>query len=109
MQSICFESTFKSDKNLVISAPTGCGKTVILELALLRLIDKSRLSSNMFNNKVVYIAPTKALCSEKSREWNMKFNYLNLKVKEITGDLPFDGRSNILDIKNADVIITTVR
>jgi len=38
MQSKAFAALYNSDKNLVISAPTGCGKTVCFELAIARLI-----------------------------------------------------------------------
>lgn len=37
--------------------------------------------------KVIYLAPAKALVSEKVREWTARFGTtLNLKVREITGN-----------------------
>lgn len=55
-----------------------------------------------------YLAPTRALCSEKARDWQAKFADLKLSVKEITGDMPFDGHGNILDFIHADIVVTTV-
>ena len=37
MQSECFDEAYGSDRSMVVSAPTGSGKTVLLELALARL------------------------------------------------------------------------
>lgn len=41
LQSECFPLCFHSDINMVISAPTGSGKTVLFELCILRLLSKS--------------------------------------------------------------------
>jgi replicative superfamily II helicase len=38
IQSDCFREAFCSDMNMVVSSPTGSGKTVILELAILRML-----------------------------------------------------------------------
>lgn len=40
LQSDCFYTCFYSDVNMVISAPTGSGKTVLFELCILRLFSK---------------------------------------------------------------------
>lgn len=40
LQSECFPVCFHSNANMVISAPTGSGKTVIFELCILRLLSK---------------------------------------------------------------------
>ena len=37
MQSACFDDAFRTDKSLVVCAPTGSGKTGVLELAIARL------------------------------------------------------------------------
>ncbi|KAJ3358463.1 Sec63 [Kappamyces sp. JEL0680] len=38
LQSECFSNLFSTDRNLILSAPTGSGKTGLLEIAILRLI-----------------------------------------------------------------------
>ncbi|KAK8213768.1 ATP-dependent DNA helicase MER3 [Phyllosticta capitalensis] len=100
IQSKSFEIVYNTSDNFVISAPTGSGKTVIFELAILRLI--KGLSSGSF--KGVYQAPTKALCSERQKDWKKKFEPLGLKVEELTGDTSQD---NTREVQTADIIVTT--
>lgn len=60
--------------SLVFSAPTGCGKTVILEFAILRLM--MSVGQKM---KSLYIAPTKALCQQRCAEWTKKFSAFGVR------------------------------
>ncbi|TIB74309.1 hypothetical protein E3Q23_02738 [Wallemia mellicola] len=110
VQTRCYDEIIKTDTNVVVAAPTGCGKTVILELAIIKMLEGKRNqmpSTTARNMKAIYLAPTRALCSEKTRDWQAKFNSINLSVKEITGDLPFDAQSNIMDFLHADIVVTT--
>lgn len=66
IQSECFDVAFKSDSNLVVSAPTGAGKTVILELAIARELMKASRD----NVKMIYMAPTRV--SDGSRNFYSK-------------------------------------
>ncbi|KAF2137570.1 uncharacterized protein K452DRAFT_353417 [Aplosporella prunicola CBS 121167] len=100
MQSKCFDATYRTNNNFVVSSPTGSGKTVIFELAILRLV--SEFGDREF--KVVYQAPTKSLCSERQRDWQTKFNALGLNCAELTGDS--DG-AQLKAIQAASIIITT--
>ncbi|KIW14781.1 hypothetical protein PV08_07566 [Exophiala spinifera] len=100
VQSKCFASAFGTDDNLVVSSPTGSGKTVLMELAICRLIAASAGS----DFKVVYQAPTKALCSERYRDWQSKFGHLNLHCTELTGDTDSKHLNNV---QSANIIITT--
>jgi ATP-dependent DNA helicase HFM1/MER3 len=45
---------YYSDSPLVVCAPTGAGKTVIFELAIIRTLMKINQSLESFNFKVVY-------------------------------------------------------
>lgn len=63
VQSRCFDSAYNSPDNLVVSAPTGSGKTAVLELAICALLRDHPKGTC----KVVYQAPTKALCFERKR------------------------------------------
>lgn len=40
IQSDCFNAIMHSDISMVVAAPTGAGKTVLLELAILRLLTR---------------------------------------------------------------------
>ncbi|KAL4748279.1 hypothetical protein BDW72DRAFT_214860 [Aspergillus terricola var. indicus] len=100
VQSKCFHTVYKSDDNMVIAAPTGSGKTVIMELAICRLLNFGK--NQQF--KVVYQAPTKSLCSERFRDWNQKFHSLGLQCAELTGDTD---HSQLGNVQNSQIIITT--
>ncbi|KAK4545902.1 hypothetical protein LTR36_002466 [Oleoguttula mirabilis] len=100
VQSKSFQTIYKTNDNFVLSAPTGSGKTAVLELAICRLI-------NGFANgsyKIVYQAPTKSLCSERHRDWQAKFGPLDLQCAELTGDT--DG-AQLRNVQSASIIITT--
>lgn len=100
IQSKSFQSVYNSNDNIVISAPTGSGKTVIMELAICRLLNI--LKDERF--KVVYQAPTKSLCSERFRDWHCKFSILNLKCAELTGDTD---HMQLRSVQSSQIIITT--
>ncbi|GFN18503.1 putative DEAD/DEAH box DNA helicase (Mer3) [Aspergillus tubingensis] len=100
VQSKCFQSVYKTDSNIVLAAPTGSGKTAIMELAICRLLNC--LKDERF--KVIYQAPTKSLCSEKFRDWSRKFNTLGLQCAELTGDTD---HTQLRSVQNSQVIITT--
>ena len=53
---------FKNNHNQIICTPTGSGKTLVAELAMLETILNK-------NKRAIYIVPLKALASEKYREF----------------------------------------
>ncbi|KAJ7074112.1 hypothetical protein C8F01DRAFT_1360827 [Mycena amicta] len=102
VQSTCFPTVVSTDENMVISAPTGSGKTALFELAIIRMLKQVGESF-----KCVYMAPTKALCSERQRDWSTKFSSLGIKCCELTGDTVQFGKGVWGDAKAATIIITT--
>ncbi|KAK7179790.1 Sec63 Brl domain-containing protein [Paraphaeosphaeria sporulosa] len=100
VQSKCFDAVYRTDENFVLSSPTGSGKTAVLELAICRAISKN--STGQY--KIVYQAPTKALCSERQRDWQWKFGPLELDCVELTGD---SESADLRNIQSANIIITT--
>jgi ATP-dependent DNA helicase HFM1/MER3 len=100
VQSKCFNIAYNSDDNFVLSSPTGSGKTVIMELAICRLINSS--ISGEF--KIVYQGLTRALCGERQRDWQEKFGPLGLKCGVFTGD---SDASQLSKVRDATIIITT--
>ena len=101
MQSAILHQALHSDCNMVVAAPTGSGKTAIHEIAIIRLMsDVSRKAL-----KAVYIAPNKALCQQRMKEWDTKFTPLGQNVLEVTGDIDF--RYCLRLIAKASIIVTT--
>ncbi|RDL39659.1 uncharacterized protein BP5553_03999 [Venustampulla echinocandica] len=100
VQSKCFAHIYKTNDNVVVAAPTGSGKTALLELAICRAVEGN--SSGQF--KIVYQAPTKSLCSERFRDWNKKFSHLNLPCAELTGDT---SQAEMARVRAASIIVTT--
>lgn len=100
IQSKIFPAVYKTDDNIVVSAPTGGGKTAILELAIVKLM--ATHTSGQF--KIVYQAPTKSLCSERARDWTAKFGVLNISTAELTGDT---SAAELQKISSATIIVTT--
>ncbi|KAI3640371.1 hypothetical protein MIR68_001249 [Amoeboaphelidium protococcarum] len=94
VQTLCFESIYNSNDNLLISAPTSCGKTVLMELALLKAV---KVESGA---RIVYIGPTKALCSEVFHSWTRKF--ADLKCFLFVGD-----QEATEELKQCRIIVTT--
>ena len=100
MQSKCFTDVYFKDNNLIIGSPTGSGKTLIAELSILRL----KLQHKKKKSKIIYISPIKALCNEKYNDWKNKFNPLDIKVIQYTGD---SAKDTIHKLSSYDIIITT--
>ncbi|GMF97587.1 unnamed protein product [[Candida] boidinii] len=106
MQSESFETLFNSDQNCVISSPTGSGKTVLFELAIIRLmILRSQNKLKYRDCKILYVAPTKALCSERADDWTQKFNRISgFSVGLLTSDTSYLETERV---KKSDIIICT--
>jgi activating signal cointegrator complex subunit 3 len=98
IQTQIFHTLYHTDNNILLGAPTGSGKTVAAEIAMFRVFKQYP------DQKVVYIAPLKALVRERINDWKVRLEkHLNKKVVELTGDVSPD----IKIITNASVIVTT--
>ena len=98
VQTQVFFKTYHTDDNILLCAPTGSGKTVIAELAVMRLLEAHK------GEKAVYIGPLKSLVREKLLEWKEKFeNRLHHRVIELTGD----SAPELGQVQQADIIVTT--
>lgn len=75
-------------KNLLLVVPTAAGKTLIAELAMVKAILHR-------GGRCLYVAPLKALASEKYEEFKEKYATLGVKVGIATGDL--DSPSRLLN------------
>jgi superfamily II RNA helicase len=86
------ESVKAIDKNksIIVSAPTGCGKTVIAEYAVEKAMSEGK--------KVVYTSPIKALSNQKFRDFRERFG--DEKVGIQTGDV-------VINATNATLLVMT--
>lgn len=96
MQKLALEKDWQNS-NLVVSAPTASGKTVVAELLSLNsVINRKR--------KVLYVCPLKAIASEHYSSFRKKYSKsLDIRVAISTGDL--DSSSTYLG--NYDIIFST--
>mmetsp|Transcript_17985 Transcript_17985/g.30596 ORF Transcript_17985/g.30596 Transcript_17985/m.30596 type:complete len:2161 (-) Transcript_17985:3045-9527(-) len=98
IQTQIFHTMYHRDDNVLLGAPTGSGKTISSELALLRVFKEYP------DLKTVYIAPLKALVSERIKEWKKTIGErLGKNIVEFTGDVTPDPSV----LRRADVLITT--
>ncbi|XP_075040145.1 putative ATP-dependent DNA helicase HFM1 [Mixophyes fleayi] len=102
IQSKALDDLLYSDNNFVMCAPTGSGKTVIFEIAIVRLLMEA--PAPWTRVKIVYMAPIKALCGQRFEDWKEKFEPIGLICKELTGDTGVD---DLFEIQYAHIIMTT--
>ncbi|OEH75857.1 u5 small nuclear ribonucleoprotein helicase isoform 1 [Cyclospora cayetanensis] len=81
IQSQVFHVCYHTDYNVLLGAPTGSGKTIVAELTILRALRCYP------GQKVVYIAPLKALAAERLQDWRQRLGkVLGLRVVQMTAD-----------------------
>lgn len=97
VQSQIFHAMYHTDQSVFLGAPTGSGKTIAAEFAVLRVFD------NYPGAKVVYIAPLKALVKERLRDWKDRMRLIGRSVVELSGDATPD----IGALAKADILCTT--
>ena len=83
MQSAALPALLHSDATVVVTAPTGSGKTVLFELAIARLLASCVRAGAA---RALYLAPVKALCAERFRDWGERVELAGLRVTMMTGD-----------------------
>lgn len=80
IQTQTFHHLYHQDGDALICAPTGSGKTLCAELAMLRVWNKCQhqgdeeaSASASAPPLIVYVAPLKALAQEKAANWKQRF------------------------------------
>ncbi|XP_076308174.1 U5 small nuclear ribonucleoprotein l(3)72Ab isoform X1 [Tachypleus tridentatus] len=85
IQTQVFNAVYNSEDNVFIGAPTGSGKTICAEFAILRLF------SNNPEGRCVYITPKESLAEQVYADWMNKFSVqLSKKVVLLTGETSTD-------------------
>eukprot|EP00854_Cymbomonas_tetramitiformis_P003845 gene3845-4801_t len=102
IQTQVFTSLYNSDDNVLLAAPTGSGKTICAEFAILRLLGKFA-EADPTGMRAVYMAPSDALTKERFVEWETKFGQLGLKVVMLTGE----GSTDLKLLERGNLICTT--
>jgi len=97
----------ETNKPVVVSAPTGAGKTGVFELAIIKVImDCERRITDLGGGaKMVYLAPTKALCCERRLDWMKKFSPHNVQCVELTSDA--NPNVNFKDKSKTSILLAT--
>jgi len=94
IQTQVFNALYTTNDNTFIGAPTGSGKTVCAEFALLRLWTESA------DARAVYVTPFQELVDQRVADWTEKFGKLGKEVVALTGetsaDLKLLERGNII-------------
>eukprot|EP00897_Mesotaenium_endlicherianum_P008156 jgi/Mesen1/7369/ME000381S06604 len=104
IQTQVFTVLYNTDDNVLVAAPTGSGKTICAEFAILRMLQKQQ-GAAAAGGACVYIAPVEALAKERLRDWQHKFGAggLGLAVGELVGESAADVRT----LERSQIVVST--
>ena len=99
IQTQVFQALYTTDDNVFIGAPTGSGKTICAEFALLRLWSKRE------QKRAVCIEPYQEMVDQRVEEWRKKFGNLQggKEIVSLTGETSADLRL----LEKGDLIVCT--
>lgn len=90
----------KNGNHILVSAPTGSGKTLIAELGLEYIYNLNE------NDKIIYTSPIKSLCNEKYNDFIKKYND-KFNVGLMTGDININSDGNLL-VMTTEILLNTL-
>jgi len=99
IQTQTFNSLYNTDNNVLVAAPTGSGKTVCAEFALLRHWAKKDAG------RAVYIAPFQELVDLRFQDWQKRLSHLRggKEIVKLTGETTTDLKL----LEQGDLILAT--
>lgn len=107
VQSRLYETMLFSERNVLLCAPTGAGKTNVALLAILQVMSQYRNPENgvlrLDEFKVVYVAPMKALVQEMVGSFSQRLQGYGVRVAELTGDRMLTRQQ----LRETQIIVTT--
>ncbi|MFX1369689.1 MAG: DEAD/DEAH box helicase [Promethearchaeota archaeon] len=95
IQRTALEKGLLDGKSIMVSSPTGSGKTLIGELALLRAVTDG--------GKGLYLVPFRALAVQVAEIFRERYETSGVKVGISTGDFETDGEQ----LAKFDILVTT--
>lgn len=106
IQSVVFDTAYRTNENMLVCAPTGAGKTNVAMLCIAQTIrmfldDNNVIKKDAF--KIVYVAPMKALAAEMTENFGKRLAPLGITVKELTGDMQLTKT----EIMQTQMLVTT--
>ncbi len=128
IQSVVFETAYRTSENMLVCAPTGAGKTNVAMLCVTQCIRQHLTDAGVIRKdafKIVYVAPMKALAAEMTANFGKRYYSaftlklfqnlikkiefisslapLGLSVRELTGDMQLTKT----EIMNTQMLVTT--
>ena len=99
IQTQVFKSVYEGDESVFLGAPTGSGKTICAEFAVLRHWAKGN------DLKAVYVAPFQELIDNRLANWQERFGKIggSKMISKLTGDTTTDLKL----LNEADLILAT--
>jgi pre-mRNA-splicing helicase BRR2 len=104
IQTQTFKSLYESNESILVGAPTGSGKTLCGDFAILKYLKEMNINKGKFRAPVIYVSSIESLVKDKFREFSHKFgDILGYKVEMLTGQLTLDNK--IFD--NSHIVLST--
>lgn len=98
IQTQVFNALYNTDDDVFVGAPTGSGKTICAEFAILRMFSATP------DSRCVFVTPVQALAEQRYADWQQKFgHHLGKRVVLLTGETSVDLRL----LRDGNVIIST--
>lgn len=102
IQTQVFTALYNTDDNALVAAPTGSGKTICAEFALLRMVQQA--AEGKCTARCVYIAPLESLAKERFTDWSKRFGQsLGLSVVQLTGE----AQADLKLLEKGNIVIAT--
>lgn len=102
IQTQTFHALYKTNDNVFLGAPTGSGKTICAEFAILKVLSQTKPGERP--SPIVYLVPNDDLAKNAFVYFTHRFRNLEeLNVVQFTGELSADFKQLV----EGDIIITT--